>query len=183
MSGNALFSYDLTATGDVLAGHNRGQLIEGAKATDCRALCIGLDGTVWAGINVTLPDPDHPGQNLPDRLHLVSYYPGDAKRVGGDPGDAKPVGGQTGDGQSGAGRSADERPVDHGPIAISNPDYTQFVDKDSQPLKYHHGVERLKDGTLAPRYVVMGICAASDGLVYVTTLYPFTLHALKPVRK
>ena len=34
-------------------------------------------------------------------------------------------------------------------------------------------------GSLAPRYVIMGICAARDGTVYFTTLYPFTLHAVK----
>ena len=66
---------------------------------------------------------------------------------------------------------------------IGNPDYTPFKDAAGQDLKYHHGVEKLADGTLAPRDVIMGICAASDGLVYVTTLYPFTLHALKPERK
>jgi hypothetical protein len=171
MSGNALYSYDLTATGDVLPGRNRGPLIAGAKATDCRALCVGADGTVWAGINVTLPDAAHPGQNLPDRLHLASYYPGPAKPADASA-DAKPA----------DARPADAAPIDHGPIAISNPDYTQFVGPDGQPLKHHHGVDRLPDGTLFPRYVIMGICAASDGLVYVTTLYPFTLHALKPVR-
>ncbi|MEO2031698.1 MAG: hypothetical protein ABGZ35_06410, partial [Planctomycetaceae bacterium] len=35
------------------------------------------------------------------------------------------------------------------------------------------------DGKLLPRYVIMGICAASDGTVYVTTLYPFTVHAIR----
>ena len=146
MSGNALFSYDLTSPGNVLVGRRLGPLIAGAKATDCRALCVGPDGTVWAGINVSLA-------GLHDRLHLVSYRPGDAA------------------------------PHDHGAIVIGNPDYTEFKDAAGQDLKYHHGVERLADGTLAPRYVIMGICAASDGQVYVTTLYPFTLHALRPERK
>ncbi len=145
MSGNALFSYDLTAAGDVLVGRNLGRLIAAATATDCRAMCVAADGTVWAGINASLP-------GLGDRLHLVSFRPGD------------------------------DHPRDHGPIAIRNPDYTPFTGTDGQPLKYHHGVERLKDGTLAPRYTIMGICAASDSLVYVTTLCPFTLHALKSSR-
>ncbi len=146
MSGNSLYAYDLAAEGPVLAGRNLGPLAAGAKATDCRALCVGPDGTVWAGINVART-------GMHDRLHLISYRAGDAA------------------------------PYDHGPIAIRNPDYTQFTGPDGQPLKYHHGVEKLAGGTLAPRYVIMGICAASDGVVYVTTLYPFTLHALRPQRK
>jgi len=76
-------------------------------------------------------------------------------------------------------RSGDAAPTDHGPIAIGNPDYATMTDEAGKPLKYHHGVHRLKDGTLLPRYVVMGICAASDGTVYVTTLCPFTVHAIR----
>jgi hypothetical protein len=41
---------------------------------------------------------------------------------------------------------------------------------------YHHSVFQLKDGTLVPRYVIMGICAATDGAVCLTTLYPFTVQ-------
>ena len=32
---------------------------------------------------------------------------------------------------------------------------------------------------MLPRYVVMGITGARDGTVYLTTLYPFTLHQVK----
>ena len=45
--------------------------------------------------------------------------------------------------------------------------------------KWHHGVYQLKDGTTLPRYTVMGICAGADGTLYVTTLYPFTLHEIR----
>ncbi len=38
---------------------------------------------------------------------------------------------------------------------------------------------RAEDGTLYPRYNILGICAADDGTVYVTTLAPFTLHTIK----
>lgn len=82
-------------------------------------------------------------------LHLVSYRPGD------------------------------DAPTDHGPIAIGNPDYAQLKDEDGKPRPYHHGVHSLQDGTLLPRYVIMGICAARDDTIYLTTLYPFTLHAIR----
>lgn len=70
-------------------------------------------------------------------------------------------------------------PQDHGAIAIGNPDYTEFTDDAGKPLPHHHGVHSLSDGTLLPRYVVMGICAHSNGRVYVTTLAPFTVHEIK----
>lgn len=142
MSGNQLYAYDLTAGGDVLPGRRLGPLSAGAKATDCRAMCVGPDGTVWAGVAVTSPG----GVQL---LHVARYRPGDPA------------------------------PADLGPIAIGNPDYTTFTDAGGQPKPHHHGVFRLKDGTLVPRYVIMGICAAGDGTVYVTTLYPFTVHAIR----
>jgi hypothetical protein len=142
MSGNQLYSYDLTAGGDTLSGRSLGKLVPTAEKTDCRAMCVSPDGTVWAGVAATFP-------NRGQFLHVVSHRPGD------------------------------ESPTDHGPMAISNPDYATFTDQAGKTLPHHHGVYRLKDGTLLPRYVVMGICAASDGTVYVTTLYPFTVHAIR----
>jgi hypothetical protein len=142
MSGNQLYSYDLTAEGEVLPGRRLGPLVKGAEATDCRALCVGPDGTVWAGVATTFPKR---GQ----LLHVVRYRPGEPA------------------------------PTDMGPIAIGNPGYTTFTDAAGKERPHHHGVFRLKDGTLVPRSVVMGICAGSDGTVYVTTLYPFTVHAIR----
>jgi hypothetical protein len=142
MSGNQLYSYDLTAVGDALPGKSLGKLSPDATATDCRAMCVAPDGTVWAGIAATF---DKRGQFL----HAVSYRPGD------------------------------RAPTDHGPIAISNPDYVTLTGPDGKPKPWHHGVYHLKDGTLLPRYTVMGICAAKDGTVYLTTLAPFTVHALR----
>lgn len=143
MSGNQLYSYDLTRTGTTLAGKSHGPLIADAEATDCRAMCVAPDGVVWAGVAATFKDQ---GQYL----HLVSYRPG-----------------------------VDKSPRDHGPLAISNPDYTTFVDKDDKPLSHHHGATKEKDGQLVPRYVVMGVCAAKEGTVYVTTIYPLTVHAIQ----
>src|SRR5262249_30272920 len=69
MSANRLFSYDLTATANTLAGRDLGALIPGAKSTDCRALCVGPSGRAWAAITEQVE-----GNHL---LHLVSYKPGD----------------------------------------------------------------------------------------------------------
>ncbi|MEY4568430.1 MAG: hypothetical protein RLY14_3400, partial [Planctomycetota bacterium] len=88
-----------------------------------------------------------------DALHLVSYRPGDLA------------------------------PIDHGPLAISNPDYVQVKDGDGKDKPWHHGIYKLDDqDILVPRYTVMGICAAKNGTVYLTTLYPFTLHEVKVPR-
>jgi hypothetical protein len=72
MSTNQLYSYDLTAAGDTIPGRSLGALIPGAKGTDCRALCVGPKGTVWASITETGAMKDVPNLN-----HLVSYLAGD----------------------------------------------------------------------------------------------------------
>ena len=144
MSGNALYAYDLTAADEqVLRGRTVGPLLPSAETTDCRALCVAADGTVWAGIAARTAEGDA-------GLRLLSYTPGE------------------------------QAVVDHGRAVIRNPDYTTFTGDDGQPLKWHHGVERLPDDSLAPRYTIMAICAAGDGTIYFTTLDPLTLHAWKP---
>ncbi len=142
MSENQLYAYDLSGDGDTLPGRSLGPLSGRSEKTDCRALCVAKDGTVWAGIAATIPGR---GQ----ALHLVSYQVGD------------------------------ETPTDHGPIAISNPNYATFTDTEGKAKRWHHGVHRTGGGPLLPRYVIMGICAADDGTVYLTTLYPFTIHAVR----
>ncbi|MCH2200603.1 MAG: hypothetical protein MK102_01425 [Fuerstiella sp.] len=138
MSSNGLYRYDLTDEDKTLKGHLIGPLVAGATETDCRAMCVAPDGTVWAGIMATLP-----GQ--PRLPRLISYKPGDTA------------------------------PTDHGPIAIGNADYTTFEGD------HQHGVHRPygDQGPLVSRFVIMGICASTDNTIYLTTLYPFTVHAIK----
>jgi sugar lactone lactonase YvrE len=143
MSGNALYAYDLTAAGDTLPGKTIGKLVEQATKTDCRAMCVASDGTVWAGVATTLADGD-------GGLRIVSYKPGAASAR------------------------------DHGRAVIANPDFTKFKSDDGKDFPWHHGVEKLADGALAPRYTIMAICAAKSGDVFFTTLYPFTLHRARP---
>jgi sugar lactone lactonase YvrE len=142
MSSNQLYSYDLTTDGDVLAGRSLGALIAGAKETDCRAMCVGPTGQVWASVTEAR-DGVH-------WHHLVSY------RVG------------------------DKSPRDHGVIAISNPNFTEFTDKDGKPLPGHHGFFKTPDGVFTTKFVTMGVCEAKDGSVYTLVLVPYTLLQLKP---
>jgi hypothetical protein len=69
MSTNKLYLYDLAQTGATLTGQSLGTLVPGAKTTDCRALCAGPTGVVWAAVTETHPQVGR-------LLHLVSYGPG-----------------------------------------------------------------------------------------------------------
>lgn len=72
MSTNQLYAYDLTAAGDTIPGRTVGPLAPTAKSTDCRALCVGPKGVVWAAI--TAPGKDG---KVHSAHHLVSYKPGE----------------------------------------------------------------------------------------------------------
>jgi hypothetical protein len=85
MSTNQFFSFDLTAAGDKVPGRRLGELLPGSKRTDCRAMCVGPNGTAWAAVTQ---------QDAPEgaTLHLVSYRPGDkAPRDHGPVGIANPT--------------------------------------------------------------------------------------------
>lgn len=142
MSGNQLYSYDVSGDGDTLVGKSHGPLVKDVVDTDCRAMCVAADGKIWAGVNATNAKKE-------TFLHLVSYKPGDAALK------------------------------DYGRVAIKNPDYTNFTDAAGKALPWHHGVYKYTDGTTLPRYGCLGVCAGSDGTVYLLTLAPFTLHAIK----
>jgi sugar lactone lactonase YvrE len=84
MSTNALYSFDLTATGDKVPGKLIGELLAGVKQTDCRAMCVAPDGRVWAAVT-------EGGRPEGAVLHLVSFKPGDkAPRDQGPVGIANP---------------------------------------------------------------------------------------------
>ena len=70
MTTNQLYAFDLTAAGDALPGRALGKLLTHTTDTDCRALAVGPDGTIWMAVT----DRKWPGGGL---AHLVSYSPGD----------------------------------------------------------------------------------------------------------
>lgn len=137
MSTNNAFAYDLTQKGDTLAGKSLGTLIQGAKSTDCRALCVGPKGTMWAAITES-------NSKVGQLLHLVSYRPGD------------------------------KAPRDHGPVSVRNPNFTEFTDKNGKPLPYHAGFMKVGDVTTT-KYVILGVCEAKSGDVYILALHPYSV--------
>lgn len=62
--------------------------------------------------------------------------------------------------------------TDHGVLAVKNPD---FFDFGPPPPPWSHGYHTLPDGVLTPLHHHMALVAASDGTIYITILYPFTL--------
>ena len=69
MTTNQLFAFDMIASGGTVPGRQLGELLPGVKKTDCRAMCVGQDGVVWACVTRhDLPEGVEP--------HLVSYRPG-----------------------------------------------------------------------------------------------------------
>jgi sugar lactone lactonase YvrE len=72
-------------------------------------------------------------------------------------------------------------PRDHGVVGVANPDYIQLTDATGKQKPWHHTLRREKDGTLTP-WQPLGICAAADGSVYLTTLAPFTLFRFTPAQ-
>lgn len=72
-------------------------------------------------------------------------------------------------------RPGDPAPVDLGPVAIRNPDYTPLTDAAGKTLFCHEGIITLPDGTVTTKYVVQGVCQARDGAVYVLALRPYTV--------
>jgi sugar lactone lactonase YvrE len=83
MSTNQLYSFDLTASGDTIPGKRHGPLLPKAEQTDCRAMCVGADGWVWAAVTQ---------HGLPQGalLHLVGSAPGKEPRDFGPVGIANP---------------------------------------------------------------------------------------------
>lgn len=146
MSTNQLYAYDLTATGNTLPGRSLGALVPGAKAVDCRAMCVGPKGDVWASVTASTA--------LGDTIHYLATY-----------------------------RPSDKAVRNLGPVAVSNPNYTDFKDKAGKDLPFHSGLRTMPDGTVTTRYVILGICQGKDGSVYSLMLHPYTVLKFTPESK
>jgi sugar lactone lactonase YvrE len=137
MSTNNAYVYDLTQQGESLAGKSLGTLVPGATTTDCRAMCVGPKGTMWAAITEM-------HSKVGSLLHLVSY------------------------------RSGDKAPRDHGPVSVSNPNFTEFVDASGKELPFHGGFVKVGEVTTT-KYVILGVCEGRTGEVYILALHPYSV--------
>ncbi|MBY0232470.1 MAG: hypothetical protein K2W96_24595 [Gemmataceae bacterium] len=103
MTTNALFKFDLDGDGKAVAGTNVGKLLvpPGKGTTDCRAMNVGPDGTVWAAVTI---------HGIPDgpMLHLVRYGPMDKA-----PRDLGPIGVANPDFTSFTDKAGKEKPWHH----------------------------------------------------------------------
>ncbi len=72
-------------------------------------------------------------------------------------------------------KAGDKAPRDHGPVSITNPDYTDFVDKEGKTLPFHGGTIKMADGTTTSRYVILGVCEGRDGAVNILMLHPYSV--------
>ena len=76
-------------------------------------------------------------------------------------------------------KPGDKAPRDHGVVEVKNPDFTPFTDKDGKPLPSHHGFFKL-DGHTTTKYVILGVCEAKDGAIYILALSPYTVLQVQP---
>jgi len=73
--------------------------------------------------------------------------------------------------------------TDHGVVAIKNPDFFDWgPGPDGKPKPFTHGFHKLPDGTLTPLHVHMALIQTKDGTFYATTIYPFTLMRIEPMK-
>jgi hypothetical protein len=77
-------------------------------------------------------------------------------------------------------RPGDKAPRDHGLVGVRNPDFTAFTDSSGKPLPSHHGFFKTPDGTTTTKYVILGVCEARDGAVYILALSPYTVLQVTP---
>jgi hypothetical protein len=67
-----------------------------------------------------------------------------------------------------------KEPRDLGPVSVSNPNFTEFADKNGKPLPFHGGFVKVGDVTTT-KYVIMGVCEAKSGDVYILALHPYSV--------
>jgi len=74
----------------------------------------------------------------------------------------------------------DKAPVDLGPVAIRNPDFTEFKDNEGKLLPFHDGFLKHPDGVTTTRVVILGVCESRDGHVNIMALHPYSLLRVSP---
>jgi hypothetical protein len=141
-----MFRVDLTgAAGKPVMATDLGNRIKGVGPDSRGAISIGPDGKVYSVIRID----NKTGFGTGYLHHLVRHDP------------------KTG------------TMADLGVLAIKNPGFFDFKGTQAKnpdgSLRPRHGYHTLPDGTLTPLHVIMAMIVASDGTIYATTIYPFTL--------
>jgi hypothetical protein len=148
-----MFEVDLSGeVGKPVVAKSLGNRIEGKHPDSRGSLSIATDGRVYSTIRI-----DNETKFGTGYLHHVVRF---------DP--------------------AEKKMSDLGVIAVKNPDFFDFKGPQAKnpdgSLRPRHGYHTLPDGTLTPLHVILSTIVAKDGTIYATTLYPYTLMRIPPVK-
>jgi hypothetical protein len=148
-----LFQVDLGgAAGKPVPARSLGDRVAGKNPDSRGSVSIGPDGRVYSAVRVD----NATGFGTGYLHHLVRFDP------------------------------ATKGMADLGVIVVKNPDFFDFKGPQAKnpdgSLRPRHGYHTLPDGTLTPLHVIMALIVARDGTIYATTIYPFTLLKIDPVR-
>ena len=76
--------------------------------------------------------------------------------------------------------AGDKTPSDLGAVAIRNPDFTEFTNREGKTLPFHAGFVKRKDGRFVNKYVILGVCEARDGNIYIMAMHPYSVLQVSP---
>jgi hypothetical protein len=149
-----LFEVDLGgAAGKPVIAKSLGKRMEGKHPDSRGSISIAADGRVYSTIRIDNETGFGKGY-----LHHVVRYDPSTKKI-----------------------------ADLGVITVKNPNFFDFkaepqAKNPDGSLRPRHGYHTLPDGTLTPLHVILATIVARDGTIYATTLYPFSLLRIAPVR-
>lgn len=144
-----LWSVDLSSTGaGAVNATNLGNMTEAPNPDSRSALSIAPNGDVYVLVKVA----NKTGFGGGSLHHLIRYSP-EKKSMS-----------------------------DLGVLKVTNPDFYGrplkdggAVDDEGKRISWTHGYHHLPDGSLTPLHAHMALIVASDGSVYITILYPYSL--------
>jgi hypothetical protein len=148
-----MFEVDLgEGAGKPVVARSLGNRIEGKSPDSRGSIAIAADGRVYSTVRID----NATGFGTGYLHHVVRYDP------------------------------KEKRMADLGVIAVKNPEFFDFKGVQAKnpdgSLRPRHGYHTLPDGTLTPLHVIMATIVARDGTIYATTIYPFTLLKIPPVK-
>lgn len=148
-----MFRVDLTSpAGKPVIATNLGERIKGNHPDSRGSICLGPDGRVYSAVRIDNTTKFGTGY----LHHLVRHDP------------------------------ATRRMEDLGVFTVRNPAFFNFTGPQAKnpdgTLRPRHGYHTLPDGTLTPLHVIMSMIVARNGMIYATTIYPYTLLKVETVK-